>query len=337
MGNRELLAIKPALEEWRHWLEGSAHPFIVWTDHKNLAYLRSAKRLNSRQPFRCLFFDRFNFSITYRPGSRNMKPDAFSRQFSDSEHSKTTSSIIPETCIIGNLTWDIETKVMQAQGEESDHPAPPNGTLYVPPSLRSDVITWAHNSRNACHGGVTRTLNLVRRRFFWPSMNPDIREYIAAFSICARSKSSNFPPAGLLHPLPTPSRPWSHIALDFVTGLPLSQGNSVILTIIDRFSKFVCFVPLPQLPTATETAGVLVNQVFRNHGIPSDIVSERGPQFVSQVWRAFCSALGATVSLSSGYHPQYTGRLSVPTKSWKLPSVVSPPRTPLIGQNTWSG
>uniref|UniRef100_A0A3P9JP29 Integrase catalytic domain-containing protein n=1 Tax=Oryzias latipes TaxID=8090 RepID=A0A3P9JP29_ORYLA len=99
-----------------------------------------------------------------------------------------------------------------------------------------------------------------------------------------------------------------HIALDFVTGLPPSQGNSVVLTIIDRFSKFVHFVPLPQLPSATQTADVLVNHVFRNHGIPSDIVSDRGPQFVSQVWRAFCSALGATVSLSSGYHPQSNGQ-----------------------------
>uniref|UniRef100_A0A8C7WUN4 Integrase catalytic domain-containing protein n=1 Tax=Oryzias sinensis TaxID=183150 RepID=A0A8C7WUN4_9TELE len=115
-------------------------------------------------------------------------------------------------------------------------------------------------------------------------------------------------PSGLLHPLPTPNRPWSHIALDLVTGLATSQGNSVVLTIIDRFSKFLHFVPLPQLPSATETADVLVNHVFRNHGIPSNIVSDRAPQFISQVWRAFCSALGATVSLTSGYHPQSNGQ-----------------------------
>uniref|UniRef100_A0A3B3HJF8 Gypsy retrotransposon integrase-like protein 1 n=1 Tax=Oryzias latipes TaxID=8090 RepID=A0A3B3HJF8_ORYLA len=307
VGNRELLAIKLALEEWRHWLEGAAQPFIVWTDHKNLEYLRSAKRLNSRQTRWCLFFDRFNFSITYRPGSRNIKPDALSRQFCDTEHPKTTTSILPETCIIGNLIWDIETKVIQAQGEEPDHPTPPNGTLYVPASVRSAVITWAHTSRIACHGGVTRTLHLIRRRFFWPSMNKDVREYITACSTCARSKTSNSPPSGLLQPLPTPNRPWSHISIDFVTGLPVSQGNSVILTVIDRFSKFVHFIPLPQLPTASETAEVLVNHVFRHHGIPADIVSDRGPQFISQVWKAFCSALGAT-SLTSGYHPQSNGQ-----------------------------
>ncbi|XP_078794519.1 uncharacterized protein LOC101163464 isoform X2 [Oryzias latipes] len=114
VGNRELLAIKLALEEWRHWLEGAEQPFIVWTDHKNLAYLRSAKRLNSRQARWCLFFDRFNFSITYRPGSRNVKPDALSRKYSVSE-SSSDSPIIPTSCFVGNLTWEIESKVQQAQ------------------------------------------------------------------------------------------------------------------------------------------------------------------------------------------------------------------------------
>uniref|UniRef100_A0A3B3HRG1 Gypsy retrotransposon integrase-like protein 1 n=1 Tax=Oryzias latipes TaxID=8090 RepID=A0A3B3HRG1_ORYLA len=308
VGNRELLAIKLALDEWRHWLEGAVHPFIVWTDHKNLSYLRSAKRLNSRQARWCLFFDRFNFSITYRPGSRNIKPDALSRKYSSDDQDQTSAPIIPSTCIIGSITWDIENKVLQAQGEEPDHPDPPDGTLYVPQSLRSDAITWAHASRIACHGGVARTLNLLRRRFYWPSMSKDVKEYVAACTTCARSKSSNSPPSGLLQPLSTPCRPWSHVALDFVTGLPPSQGNTVNLTVIDRFFKFVHFIPLPQLPTATETTEILVQQVFRHHGLPIDIVSDRGPQFVSRVWKAFCSALGTTVSLTSGYHPQSNGQ-----------------------------
>ncbi len=66
IGNRELLAIKLALEEWRHWLEGAAHPFLVLTDHKNLQYLREAKRLNPRQARWALFFTRFQFKISYR-------------------------------------------------------------------------------------------------------------------------------------------------------------------------------------------------------------------------------------------------------------------------------
>lgn len=139
-------------------------------------------------------------------------------------------------------------------------------------------------------------------------MNQDTREFVSACSVCSRSKSSHQLPAGLLHPLPIPSRPWSHIAVDFVTGLPISEGNTVIITIVDRFSKAVHFIPLPKLPSATETAHLLILQVFRLHGIPSDIVSDRGPQFTSQVWKAFCQSFGASASLSSGYHPQSNGQ-----------------------------
>ncbi|KAI3354772.1 hypothetical protein L3Q82_004598 [Scortum barcoo] len=66
VGNKELLAVKVALEEWRHWLEGAEQPFIVWTDHKNLEYLKSAKRLNSRQARWALFFSRFRFTLSYQ-------------------------------------------------------------------------------------------------------------------------------------------------------------------------------------------------------------------------------------------------------------------------------
>lgn len=139
-------------------------------------------------------------------------------------------------------------------------------------------------------------------------MHRDVKEFVSSCSVCAQNKGSHQPPSGLLQPLPVPGRPWSHISLDFVTGLPPSEGNTTILTIIDRFSKAVHFVPLPKLPSAQETAQLITQHVFRLHGIPNDIVSDRGPQFISQVWRSFCQAVGASVSLSSGYHPQSNGQ-----------------------------
>lgn len=78
-GDRELLAIKSALEEWRYLLEWVAHPILIFRDHKNLEHLRTAKRLRPRQARWALFFSRFTFHITYRPGSKNGKPDALSR------------------------------------------------------------------------------------------------------------------------------------------------------------------------------------------------------------------------------------------------------------------
>ena len=116
-----------------------------------------------------------------------------------------------------------------------------------------------------------------------------------------RNKSSYLPPAGLLHLLPIPRRPWSHITLDFISGLPASQGNTAILVVVDRFSRAAHFIALAKLASAQETAQLVVDHVSKIHGLPQDMVSDCG---TLKFWRSFCTQLGATVSLSSGFHPQ---------------------------------
>uniref|UniRef100_A0A671YIT6 Gypsy retrotransposon integrase-like protein 1 n=1 Tax=Sparus aurata TaxID=8175 RepID=A0A671YIT6_SPAAU len=308
VGNRELLAVKLALEEWRHWLEGADHPFIVWTDHKNLEYIRKAKRLNSRQARWALFFNRFSFSLSYRPGSRNVKPDVLSRLFDPEPEAKEPETILPLTHVVGAVTWPIETEVKRAIGGAPSPSGCPANRLFVPTELRPQVIHWAHTTQLSCHPGVKRTMFVISRRFWWPSMETEVREYVEACSVCARNKMSSGARMGLLQPLPIPSRPWSDISLDFVTGLPVSQGNTTVLTVVDRFSKMVRFIALPKLPSAKETAEVMMTNVFKVHGFPKDIVSDRGPQFVSRFWREFCRLIGAKASLTSGYHPEANGQ-----------------------------
>lgn len=127
----------------------------------------------------------------------------------------------------------------------------------------------------ACHPVILRIVSLLRQSFWLPSLER------------ACYKSRHQAPPGFLQPLPVPSRSWSHIVLEFVTGLPHSLNYSVILTIVDRFSKAAHFVLLFMLPSALETANLLVDHVFRLLGIPRDIVSNRGPQI------SYCTALGA--------------------------------------------
>uniref|UniRef100_A0A8C6MDP3 Gypsy retrotransposon integrase-like protein 1 n=1 Tax=Nothobranchius furzeri TaxID=105023 RepID=A0A8C6MDP3_NOTFU len=308
VGDRELLAVKLAFEEWRHWLEGADLPTIVWTDHKNLSYLKEAKRLNPRQYLWSLFFSRFNFVISFRPGSKNTKPDALSRQYSP-DSDPVPDTILPPSCLVGAaVVWDIHKQVEEALRTE---PGPGNGPpnrMYVPSKVRGPVIRWAHSAKFSIHPGISRTVAFIRRSFWWPTLFRDVKDYVNACQTCARNKCSNQPPAGLLNPLPVPSRPWSHIALDFVTGLPVSHGFSTILTVIDRFSKSCHLVPLRSLPSSADTAQLLVKHVFRLHGIPEEIVSDRGPQFLSKVWKEFASSLGARVALSSGFHPQTNGQ-----------------------------
>ena len=129
-----------------------------------------------------------------------------------------------------------------------------------------------------------------------------------ACPVCARQKSSNKRPAGLLLPLPIPARPWSHVSMDFITGLPTSRGNKVILVVVDWFSKAAHFVAHPKLPSARETADLVLQHVVRIHGVSSDMVADRGPQFADRFWKAFWTLFDASVSLSSGFHPQSYGQ-----------------------------
>ncbi|KAK1800579.1 hypothetical protein P4O66_005782 [Electrophorus voltai] len=102
--------------------------------------------------------------------------------------------------------------------------------------------------------------------------------------IRCHSKAPKTLPAGKLMPLTIPERPWSHIAIDFITDISCSNGNSTILMVVDRFSRGIRFIAFPGLPTALQTAEALFNQVFHIFDIPEDILSDRGPQFTSRVW-----------------------------------------------------
>ncbi len=217
-------------------------------------------------------------------------------------------TILPEGMVVGALSWGIERRVEEAGRGVHVPEGCPAGRLLVPEALRPEVLQWGHESRLVCHPGIRRTLFAIRQHFWWPTLAADVRQFVLACPTCAQCKPVNRPPDGLLHPLPVPSRPWSHIALDFVSGLPPSKGNTVILTVVDRFSKAVHFIPLPKLPSARETAQLMVDHVFRLHGLPVDVVSDRGPQFASRFWKEFCRQIGASASLSSDFHPQTNGQ-----------------------------
>uniref|UniRef100_A0AAZ3QS83 Gypsy retrotransposon integrase-like protein 1 n=1 Tax=Oncorhynchus tshawytscha TaxID=74940 RepID=A0AAZ3QS83_ONCTS len=238
-----------------------------------------------------MFFTRFQFTLTYRPGSQNTKADALSRLYDTEERSVEPTPIIPPSCLVAP-------------------PAPPNcpvGTKYVPRVVRDKLIRWAHTLPSSGHPGIKRTVQSLRGRYWWPTLAKDVRFYVSSCSVCAQSKAPRHLARGKLQPLPVPQRPWTHLSVDFLTDLPPSQGSTTILVVVDRFSKSCRLIPLPGLPTALQTA--LFTHVFRHYGVPEDIVSDRGPQFTSRVWRAFMERLGVSVSLTSGFHPESNGQV----------------------------
>ncbi|KAK3538352.1 hypothetical protein QTP70_035208 [Hemibagrus guttatus] len=308
VGNRELLAIKAALDEWRHWLEGARHPFQVLTDHRNLEYLRGAKRLNPRQARWALFFTRFQFTVSYRPGSKNGKADALSRQSEGAGDLGQPELILPATALLAPVQWDLLGEIRRAHAEEPPPADCPPRRLFVPSQFRTQVMRWVHEAPSSGHPGARRSAQLVSRRFWWPSLGPEVEDFVRQCATCAQARTSRQRPEGLLEPLPVPRRPWSHLSVDFLTDLPDSEGFTAIMVVVDRFSKGCKLVPLKGLPTAMQTADAMFAHVFRNFGLPEDIVSDRGPQFTSRVWRALCARLDIGVSLSSSHHPQSNGQ-----------------------------
>lgn len=169
MGNRALLAIKLALEEWRHWLEGAHHPFTVLTDHKNLEYLCKAKRLNPCQA-RWAFFS--PILISYRHGSKNGKTKA-----------ETPEPVIAPHLIVIHIQWSLEEQLSQANASENPLLGCPPGRQYVPHTLRTPLITSVHSSVGTGHPGSNQTLSLLQDHFWWPGMAKDVRRFTAPSTI----------------------------------------------------------------------------------------------------------------------------------------------------------
>lgn len=251
-----------------------------------------------------MFFTRFNFFLSYCPGSRNITPAALSRQFLvDDETAPNPSTILPAPCLVATLTWEIEERVTAS---EEGQPGPTfclKNRLFVPRILRSDVLQWAHSSCLTGHPGSQRIKEVLQQWFWWPTLETDTKDFVSTFPGCCQHKASRRVLPGYLQPVP--QTPWSHICLDFVTGLPLSGGFT---TILDGFSKMAHFVPLPKLPSPMETAELVLWHVFQLHGLSFAVVSDRGPLFTSVFQGEFCCLIGASSSLSSGFHPQSNGQ-----------------------------
>ncbi|KAK3520117.1 hypothetical protein QTP70_014283 [Hemibagrus guttatus] len=293
-----------ALEEWRHWLEGVRQPFQVLTDHRNLEYLRGAKRLNPRQARWALFFTSFQFTVSYRPGSKNGKADALSRQFEAANESGQPDLIRPATAVLEPVQWDLVEEIRRSYADEPPPASCPPHKLFVPQQIRSQVMQWVHEASSSGHPETQRPADRLSSSAAGSGGPP----WAWQCSICAQARTSRQHPEGLLVPLPVPRRPWSHLSVDFLTDLPDSGGFMAVMVVVDRFSKGCKLVPLKGLPTAMQTVEAMFSHVFQNFGLPEDIVSDRGPQFTSRVWGSLCARLDIGVSVSSIHHPQSNGQ-----------------------------
>jgi hypothetical protein len=109
-------------------------------------------------------------------------------------------------------------------------------------------------------------------------------------------------------PLPVPTAIWSDLGLDFVEALPRVGGKSVILTVVDRFSKYCHFIPLAHPYTAESVAQAFFKEIVRLHGVPQSLVSDRDVVFTSTFWKELMRLLGTKLHMTTAFHPQSDGQ-----------------------------
>lgn len=347
--DKEMLAIIRALDEWRHLLEGAICKFEIWTDHKNLEYFKSARKLNRRQARWSLFLSRFDYELHHRPGRTMGKSDALSRRADHGTGGEDNNNIVllkPELFAIRALEGleligeeaEILREVKRGNKERLQEDAVAlvareligsssrssrssewsmdgnvlffRGKVYVPndPELRRRIVALHHDTKIAGHPGRWKTLEMVSRTYWWPQMSRYIGQYTKACDLCLRTKVQRQLPIGELHPLPIPQQRWEQISVDFIAELPEAHGYDAVMNVVDSVSKRAHFLPTHTTISAEGAARLYLTHVWKLHGLPQRVVSDRGTQFVATFTKELYRLLGIKLSTSTAYHPQTDGQ-----------------------------
>jgi len=167
------------------------------------------------------------------------------------------------------------------------------GKVYVPKDekLRVEIVRLHHDTPIGGHGGQWKTVELVTHNFWWPG------------DACQRNKNCTEQPVGKLMPNSILEKPWMHISADFITKLPLAQGYDSILVVVDRLTKMVHFIPTTEKTSAKGLARLFRDNVWKLHGLPESIISDRGPQFAAGLMKELNGMLGIKSKLSMAFHP----------------------------------
>ena len=171
------------------------------------------------------------------------------------------------------------------------------------------MLHECHDAPTGGHLGKDKTIEQVKRRFYWPGMDAEIQQYVTSCDSCQRNKPSQQATMGLLQPLPVPVRPWQQVSMDLITQLPKSRaGNDAIVVFVDKLTKMVHYVATTTTVSAPQLAELFLREVVRHHGVPESILSDRDPRFTAHFWRAFWDRLGSKLTMSTAYHPQTDGQ-----------------------------
>ncbi|KAK8947224.1 hypothetical protein KSP39_PZI006735 [Platanthera zijinensis] len=318
---KEMLAILHAVTLWRPYLLG--HHFKVRTDHQSLKHFldqRLASPLQQKWLTKLLGYD---YEIVYKQGKENLVADALSRLPDSTFFLLSVSLIESLDDIQREIASDPELQPI-VEALSQGQPTPPgyqlvgghlyyHGRVVIPASSpwKEIMLHEFHSSPAGGHAGVLRTLQRLRANVFWRGLRGDTQRFVQQCDMCQRQKYETSSPAGLLTPMEIPQQIWETVSMDFIEGLPRSQGKSVILVIVDKLSKYGHFLALSHPYTAETVVDLFTREIVRLHGLPSSIISDRDPTFVSKFWQELFRLQGTKLRMSTANHPQTDGQTEV--------------------------
>jgi hypothetical protein len=182
--------------------------------------------------------------------------------------------------------------------------------LCVPSNdqLRTKIIATFHDSPMAAHPGVRRTYLRIAQWYYWKNMDADIYDYVTSCGTCARWKHTNAKKNGKLIPIPIPEECWEVVSMDFITGLPESDGYDSICTVVDKLSKRPKYIAVNTTDDAETVAHFFFDNVVRHHGLPATIISDRDPKFTSKFWKSLAKIMGIKLKMTTAYRAQADGQ-----------------------------
>lgn len=316
--DKEALAILEALKKWKHYFLGTS--LIIRTDQASLKYINEQRITEGVQHKLLIKLLSYDYKIEYKKGQENKAADALSRM--QQLNALTTTVIVPQwiTEVAASYSTDPKCHELESHLHIAPQSHPPytlkGGILRYKDhivvgagnTLREQLLVSFHDSALGGHSGERATYQRMKQLFYWPGMKLAVTQFVKACPVCQKNKTEHNMPAGLLQPLPLPEMAWSHITMDFVEGLPKSEGKDVIWVIVDRFTKYAHFIPLSHPFTADQILTQFLEHFYKLHGLPTVIVSDRDRIFTSSTWKEVFEKAGVKLHFSSAYHPQTDGQ-----------------------------
>jgi hypothetical protein len=244
--------------------------FTIVTDHKGLTWIFNVKDPSSRLIRWKLLLEEYDYEILYRAGKHNGNADSLSRY--------------PIQCL--NINLEELTK-----------------------ERKQKIITEMHDCPIGGHQGIQRTIERIKLYISWPSLDQDVAQYVKQCKICQLNKETHQPIKLPLIITDTKSFPWEKIYLDIVGPLSSTEtGMKFILTCQDNLSKYLMATPIPN-QSAEEVTNAFVKNIILVYGIPTEIVTDQGSNFMSDVFKRICKLFKIEKICTTAYHPQSNGSL----------------------------